>query len=250
VFFHVRVSTKSSKQWDEIKLDLSEDDLYSQILRPYERGDPITVNGTTIPPTDINRIRITTSEWQSEDIRPTVLEEIRRSNVVTWIPPEWNIANKGKDITDELIKGAPGYRRLPSAAPPSAAFQIGIESLHPKIVQRCRVPFESGQCDDAMLNALKTVEEEIRSRISAGLGDYRVNLVSKALSPKAPLLQFSSLDSEQEAAHALYRGAIGLLKNPLSHRFLDNNDPIRTFEALCFASLLLYRLDEAERTGT
>lgn len=34
-------------------------------------------------------------------------------------------------------------------------------------------------------------------------------------------------------------------ENPLSHRFLDSSDPVKTFECLALASLLMRMLDEA-----
>lgn len=139
-------------------------------------------------------------------------------------------------------------RRLgqaPTTAPPS--FQISIDSLHPKIIQRCRVPFETGQYDDAIFNALKTIEEEVRSRGNGQPTDMGVNLVSKTMSPSgSAVLLFSTVQAEQEAAHSLYCGAIGSFKNPLSHRFLDTSDPVKTFEALAMASLLMRMLDDAK----
>jgi len=54
-----------------------------------------------------------------------------------------------------------------------------IASLHPKIVQRCRASFETKLYDNAILNALKVVEDEIRQRSQADPIDLGVNLVSK-----------------------------------------------------------------------
>ena len=128
--------------------------------------------------------------------------------------------------------------------PPSGP-TLGFESVHPMVVKRCKGPFEAGRYDDAIRNAFIAVEEEIRARISGDPTDLGVELVTKAMNPSSPRLVFSKVKPEQEAAHLLYRGAIGYIKNPLSHRFLDTTDPDRTFELLAFASLLLRMLDEA-----
>jgi uncharacterized protein (TIGR02391 family) len=127
----------------------------------------------------------------------------------------------------------------------SPAFAFTFNSLHPKIAQRCRVAFETGQYDDSIFNAMKVVEEEIRGRIGAPASAVGVSLVSGAMGARVPRLIFSEVSPEQDAAHALYRGAIGSFKNPLSHRFLDTDDPIKTFELLAFASLLMRMLDTA-----
>jgi uncharacterized protein (TIGR02391 family) len=138
-------------------------------------------------------------------------------------------------------------RRSPEDA--SAEFAPDVSSLHPKVLRYCQVSFETGQFDNAIHDALKLVEEEIRSRIHASPDDVGVNLVSKAMNPKSPALVFSDVPAEQEAAHSLYRGALGALKNPRSHRFLDTSDRVRTLEILAFASLLMRMLDDAKPKG-
>lgn len=149
--------------------------------------------------------------------------------------------------SEELIDDL--QRRLDQMIPePQTRFKFTINSLHPKILQRCQQQFESGLYDDAIFNAMKTVEEEIRVRGSAAQTDVGLALVSKVINPNQPKLIFSSVNAEQEAVHSMYRGAIGIFKNPHSHRFLDTSDPIKTFEILGFASLLMRMLDDATVT--
>lgn len=100
-----------------------------------------------------------------------------------------------------------------STSEPQTSFKFTISSLHPKIIQRCQQLFETGQYGDAIFNAMKTVAEEIRSRAAAEPTDLGVALVSKVMNPKQnPKLIFSSVNVEQEAAHSMYRGAIGVLR--------------------------------------
>jgi uncharacterized protein (TIGR02391 family) len=149
----------------------------------------------------------------------------------------------GKTFSEDLVND---LNQIINSNPDTQlqVFQISFMSLHPKIIQRCQVPFCTGQYDDAIFNAMKVVEEEVRVRISATPSDLGVSLISKAMNPNSPILILSNVPSEQEALHALFRGAIGSFKNPLSHRFLDNSDPIKTFECLALASLLMRMLDE------
>lgn len=139
----------------------------------------------------------------------------------------------------KFIGSVKGIRKLGTS-------KLGLQFLHPKILQHCRVAFRSSQFDDAIFNALKTIEEEIRARIRARASDVGVELISKAMNSKSPQLIFSAIDAEQEAAHLLYRGAIGFFKNPLSHRFLGSQNPLKAFEILCLASLLMHILDDAK----
>ena len=122
-------------------------------------------------------------------------------------------------------------------------FQMRFEWLHPKIVQRCHIHFETGEFDDARFNAMSVVEEEIRAKISADSTDTGGALISKAMNPQTPLVCFSKVTAEQEAAHSLYRGAISSFKGAVGHRFLDTTDPIETFECLALGSLLMRMLD-------
>ncbi len=149
-----------------------------------------------------------------------------------------------KTPPEELIRGITNQIK---AQPESTAqgFRMHFQSLHPRILQRCRIPFETAQYDDAIFNAMKAVEEEVRARASADSTDMGTTLISKAMNPKSPILSFSKVKAEQEAVHSLYRGAIGSFKNPRSHRFLDSSDPVRTFECLALASLLMRMLDES-----
>jgi len=152
-------------------------------------------------------------------------------------------------LLDSCIEQLEAKMEPTSAKLPPSGPSLAFESLHPMIVSRCQGPFEACRYDDAIRNAFIAVEQDIRARISGDATDLGVDLVTKAMNPNSPRLVFSKVKPEQEAAHLLYRGAIGYIKNPLSHRFLDTNDSHRTFELLAFASLLLRMLDEATSEG-
>jgi uncharacterized protein (TIGR02391 family) len=126
-------------------------------------------------------------------------------------------------------------------------FRMALPLLHPKIQHRCGALFNSGQFEDAIFNATKTIEDEIRRLIGADENLLGTSLVSEALARKpSPPLLFSPIVAEQEGAHFLFRGAIGWLKNPRSHRYLDTDDRTAAFEAIAFASFLMRMLDAAK----
>ena len=119
-----------------------------------------------------------------------------------------------------------------------------FSTMHPKIKQNCSAAFEAGLYDDAIFNAMKTVEDQVRIKAGLGHTSYGAQLMIDALNPSSPLIDFPGTSSERESAFYLYRGAIGILKNPRSHRFLNTSDPFRTLECLAFGSLLMRMLDE------
>ena len=111
-FYHVRITKKSNRSWDEIWLDLHSEELETRIIDPYRRGQPITINGQSIAIDDIEQIRINETETDSSNLRPEVEQERRSSNVFTDIPTDWYIAAKGKDVTNILITTPPGSESM------------------------------------------------------------------------------------------------------------------------------------------
>lgn len=124
-----------------------------------------------------------------------------------------------------------------------------ITLLHALVVNRSEAHFRSGNYADAVFGAMRLIEEEVRTRIGADPTDLGLKLISRAMKanpPDTPLIVISKVPAEQDAAHALFAGAIGAFKNPHSHRFVEITNPFEAFECLAFASLLLRMLDEAE----
>ena len=112
-FYHVRITQRSNKSHDETKVDLTEDELRSRFLKPYEKGEPIIINGKTITTDDLERIRISKSGRPADHLIEEIKAEEARSNFVFLGGPsyEWEAAGRAQDVTDDLIKGPPGYRK-------------------------------------------------------------------------------------------------------------------------------------------
>lgn len=106
--FHVRITQKSNRTTDEVKLDLSKDQLEERFLKPYSEGRAMIIGGKTIPPEDIERIHINYTDETSEKLLPIIRAERARNSIITLISDEWYVTKKGVDMTDELITGPPG----------------------------------------------------------------------------------------------------------------------------------------------
>ncbi|MET9515855.1 TIGR02391 family protein [Streptomyces sp. NPDC002994] len=80
-----------------------------------------------------------------------------------------------------------------------------------------------------------------------------VPLMRKAFQPHqngkagVPLADAGAEGGEQEAASALFAGAMGAYKNPGSHRTVDFDDPLEAAEVIQFADLLLRQVERAKR---
>jgi len=110
--YHVRITPKSNRTHDEVKLDLDDKQLEDRFLKPYREGRTIVIGGRTIPPEDIYSIKISHTEEGSEKILPDIRARRAGSrHVAVSISDEWYVAKYGKDVTDDFITGPPGTEK-------------------------------------------------------------------------------------------------------------------------------------------
>lgn len=107
-YYHVRISQKSNRSEDEVKVDLRVEDLEQRVLAPYRNGRPITLGGKSIATNDIERVKINTTRADSNYLRPFAQTRQRYDSATLLKSVEWHMADMGRDVTDELITGPPG----------------------------------------------------------------------------------------------------------------------------------------------
>jgi predicted nucleotide-binding protein len=107
--YHVRLWVKGQSGSPELKLDLDEATLERQFVRPYREGRSITVNGRTVEPDQIHRVRISHSDVPSKELI-AALREDDISPLLGISRPSFRqrAAGKAQDVTDEFIQGPPG----------------------------------------------------------------------------------------------------------------------------------------------
>lgn len=130
-----------------------------------------------------------------------------------------------------------------------AAERLGVTTLHPRIGQRVEQQFLLGEFEQAVFIATKEVEVRVRQLAAQPNSVLGKDLMAMAFSPKAPgpLVDVNADPGEQVAMMELFRGAIGLFKNPSSHRPVNYDDPVLASEVVLFADLLHRLLDQVER---
>lgn len=117
------------------------------------------------------------------------------------------------------------------------------ENLNPILLQKVRPVFIRGDYETAVLLAFREVEIGIRNASSL-TSLYGVDLARKAFDSKSgPLTDFNLPKSERDAMAHLFAGAIGLFKNPISHRNIDFENPNEVAELILFSNYLLRLLD-------
>lgn len=119
------------------------------------------------------------------------------------------------------------------------------ENLHPIIVRKVKPLFLRGDYDTAIFQAFKAVEVSVRKIGNYSKGDYGVSLMRKAFNPNnGSLTNTQSEQSEKQAMSDLFSGAIGLFKNPASHRNIEGISDSQASDYIRVADCLLKMIDE------
>jgi uncharacterized protein (TIGR02391 family) len=120
---------------------------------------------------------------------------------------------------------------------------LSSETLHPILVRKVKPLFLRGDYDTAIFQAFKAIEVEVRKKGGYAKGDIGTPLMRKAFNPKTgSLTNTQSEESEKQAMSDLFAGAIGLFKNPVSHRFIETIIPEDAADLIRFANFLLKTL--------
>lgn len=128
----------------------------------------------------------------------------------------------------------------------AARRRLGVD-VHSLIAGRVRQQFVLGEYELAAIAALREVEIRVRELAGASESDIGVRLMGEAFKLGGVLHDPSLEKGESEAIMALFRGAIGVFKNPSSHRQVEFEDPTEASEVILLADLLLRMLDRIEQ---
>ena len=128
----------------------------------------------------------------------------------------------------------------------TAGERLGV-ALHPRLAQRIQQQFLLGEFELAVFAAMKEVEVRVRELANGSQSLLGVKLMQQAFSADKGVLTDPEADpGERVAMMELFKGAIGLFKNPTSHRLVDYDHPTLASEVILFADLLLRLLDQVE----
>ena len=118
------------------------------------------------------------------------------------------------------------------------------EILHQSLAGRVYDLLISGAYDTAVFEAFREVEFAVRQASNLAAEDVGVWLMRRAFDKRHGSLTDARVpEAEREATAHLFAGAIGLFKNPRSHRHAPIADPIEAVELILLASHLLRIVD-------
>jgi uncharacterized protein (TIGR02391 family) len=124
--------------------------------------------------------------------------------------------------------------------------------LHGDVQKIARSRFDSGHFADAVEASLKAINERLQLVYRAARGEDRdgATLMNEVFSLHAPLLRLGDLKTNtgqdmQKGFMQIFAGTMTGIRNPKAHGNVDI-DQKRAIHFLFLASLLMYKIDEAE----
>jgi len=129
-----------------------------------------------------------------------------------------------------------------------ATIRLDVE-LVPSLERKVRPQFLLGDFELAAFAAMREVEIAVRDFGGLGTDLVGVPLMQNAFREGGPLHDPTVQPAESVAQMNLYAGAMGLFKNPASHRRVDYYDPSEASEVILLADLLL-RILQRQRASS
>lgn len=131
--------------------------------------------------------------------------------------------------------------------PPPHPFES--RNIHPDLPKKVRKLFDDGHCDNAVFEAFKYVEKEVKriSQIKKKIGNPLMMLAFNENDAKIALnaLVTESETDEQLGYKHIFAGAMSGIRNPRGHEVDMDDTPDEALDYLALASLLLRKLDDA-----
>lgn len=188
-----------------------------------------------------------------QDVDYREYPESHRYEIGLAVGEAWEWMNRELILIPEDLQH-PGFRRLSriglnfleegDPAPLHASRQIDRGSLHPSLRQEAIDNFWRGSYDVSIFVAFRAVEVAVRTAGGFPQTTIGAQLMADAFNTTSGPLRDTSIPAgEQVAMMQLFQGAIGLFKNPNSHRYVQNT-PQSAAELLVLASHLLKIVDD------
>lgn len=203
-----------------------------------------------------NKDGIHASIVQAVDQQMSRLEEKANIGVFREATPYPLIMPELPDAPDENVRQE---REIPLASrdrrPPPVLLN-SIEIQDPELRKRCLDLFEQfrqegahDRLDTVITEATRILEDRLRRLTAAPAGCTGAKLAEYAFTASGNRLTVSDVPAEQDAAHLLYRGAFGFIRNSVHHRLVENLQPERVLQIVGTIDYLIFVAEGARRSS-
>ena len=158
-------------------------------------------------------------------------------------------------MADEIDRFENIARRSPQfnesySGPTSKTHPFGVRGIHPRVSEKTKRLFDDGHYTQATFEALKLIEKEVRQ--TSGLPESGFKLMMSAFNEDSPKIALTKMCNrsevdEQQGFKFLFAGVMLAIRNPRGHEVGIAETPDECLKHLSLASLLLGRLDAAQR---
>jgi hypothetical protein len=188
------------------------------------------------------------------DTRISELEEKATVGVFREATPIRLLADQA--APPECSSAVDGEPALMSVSRPRPVVIDSIELLDPELRGRCLDLFAAFRSDgnterlDTVLSEASRILEN-RIRRVAGLPSECIglDLAARAFAGQTAILRISGIPNEQDAAHLLFRGVFGFIRNHVQHQLVGGLLPERVLQVLGLIDYLLFLVEGSTRTG-
>lgn len=130
---------------------------------------------------------------------------------------------------------------------PSPVLVDSIEILDPELRRRCLDLFrqfeasaQADRHDTVVTEATRILEDRLRKLTGTTDGATGAELATRAFAGNAPALRVSDIEAEQQAAHLLYRGVFGFIRNNVHHKLRPDLASERVLQILGLIDYLIF----------
>ncbi len=186
------------------------------------------------------------------DTQITRLEELMKSGVFASATPVPLLIDQLEE-NENIEETEAEEESIAHTRRPKPVLISSIEIIDSELKNRCLDLFnhfeESAQPerhDTVIVEATRILEHRLRVITKSTKEETGLKLVAKAFSSKNPMLIISHINAEQEAAHSLFRGVFGYVRNKTHHNLLADLSPERVLQILGLIDYLIYLLSSAK----
>jgi uncharacterized protein (TIGR02391 family) len=195
---------------------------------------------------------ISTKTLEAVDTQISKLEELLNSGVFSEATP-WPLLVDQLEVQQEPEQEDITSDYISHAKRPKPVFVNSIEILDSELKKRCLDLFnhfeETSQPerhDTVVTEATRILENRLRLLTKTSGSESGAELAVKAFAGKEPMFIVSDIQSEQDAAHLLFRGAFGYIRNRAHHKLLSDLSAERVLQILGFIDYLISVAESAK----